>query len=235
MVMYDHLPADPPGGVAHMFLRSGGLKYLQQPWKVANVKAEDKTRPISEVRGRLLTRKGRRREAVSVETNGRSPLVYVWALKDWVGNWGWNVFTLMDEITSCFHFWMCQSHHPGLVSAALVPFIRLKISINVRSDQRSALLRFCMTEMRLMISAVLTLGYPDGTLTRHFTLRPSTEMKRCGFPACSITPLFCSCSPTCLCLLEQRKPLPATCTIKRRLMKLYRRPGQIAGCRGWRS
>lgn len=157
----------------------------------------------------------------------------MWALKDWVANWGWNVFTLMDQITSHVFILgcvkviiqhLCQQH-----------WCTLSVLINVWSNEKSALFRFCMAEILLMISAVFTLGYSDGTLTHHFTICPSTNMKRCGFRLCSIVPLFLSCSPTCLSLLEQRKLLPATYTIKWRLMKLYHWPGQIAGCRGWRS
>lgn len=137
--------------------------------------------------------KEREEEVVSVETNGRFPLVYMWALRDWVGNWAWNVFTLMDQIT-CFYFVMCQSQHPWFVSAALVHIISLKILINVCSDEKLALLRFCLTDVP-MIPAAFTPAYSDGTLTHHFPICPSTKMKRCGFSVCSIIPLFFSALP----------------------------------------
>lgn len=61
MVMYDCLPADHSGGWHTCSSGHGVLKHIHQPFNAANVKAEDKTRPISKVRGQLLTRKGRRR------------------------------------------------------------------------------------------------------------------------------------------------------------------------------
>lgn len=163
-----------------------------------------------------------------METNGRFPSVPTRALKDWLGNCGWNV--LMNQITSHgLYFGMCQSPDPRFVSAALVHVTGLQILLHVWCSDRVRLR--CCSWLGLRSHSAAQMGH----VNLHLTVRPAPELKPCAFPLCSITALFRCRSPTCLCLLEQRKPLPATHTTKWRLMKWYRRPGQTAGCRRWRS
>lgn len=112
-----------------------------------------------------------------METNGHFPLQNMRASKDWVGNWGWNVFTLMDQITS-FLFWDRSKSSSKLCVSS--------IGAHYQSLKYWSMFRFCRTEMFQLCSH---LAPQMGPWTHHFTTCPSTEMKRCGFPLSSILPL----------------------------------------------
>lgn len=154
-----------------------------------------------------------------------------WALKDRGGNWGRNDFTLMHQITSHFDSGMCQSHHPRVVAADRLNIISPNMLITVRANEEPALLILYDWDTTRHFYRVHTwlLRWDLNSSFYKLSIYKNEVMR---FPTASYCSALFSCSPTCLCLLEQREPLPATYTIKWRVMKLYRWPGQIAG---WRS
>lgn len=111
-----------------------------------------------------------------------------------------------------FYFGMCQNS-PRVASAEPLPIISLIILINVWENEIQAQFRVCKSETPLRSSAVFTLDHSDGTLTHHFTSCPSIKNEVMWFLILFYYSALLSSSPTCLCLLEQRKPLPATYTI----------------------
>lgn len=104
-------------------------------------------------------------------------------------------------------------HHPRVASAEALPIISLIILINVWANEIQAQSRVCKSETPLTSSAVFTLDHSDGTLTHHFTSCPFIKNEVMRFLILFYYSALRSSSPTCLCLLEQRKPLPATYTI----------------------
>lgn len=107
MVMDDRLCADHPGGWNTCSSGQGGAAIPSAASEGSRRKGRRQDTTDLWSKRSTFDKEREEEEAVSVETNGHFPLVYVWALKDWVANWGWNVFSLMDQITSHVFIFGC--------------------------------------------------------------------------------------------------------------------------------